>query len=39
VTKVSNQILEKWSVLDINIEEVPIEEIIQKVFVSSETQA
>jgi ABC-2 type transport system ATP-binding protein len=38
VTKVSNQILEKWSVLDINIEEVPIEEIIQKVFVSSETQ-
>jgi ABC-2 type transport system ATP-binding protein len=39
VTKVSNQILEKWPVLDINIEEVPIEEIIQKVFVSSETQA
>jgi ABC-2 type transport system ATP-binding protein len=38
VTKVSSQILSKWAVLDINIEEVPIEEVIQKVFVSSEAK-
>jgi len=38
VAKISTKILDLWPVLDINIEEVPIEEIIQKVFVSSETQ-
>jgi ABC-2 type transport system ATP-binding protein len=39
VARISAKILDQWSVLDINIEEVPIEEIIQKVFVSSEPTA
>ena len=38
VKKVSNELLTKFDVDDINIEEVPIEEVIEKVFADSETK-
>ncbi|HJT23348.1 MAG TPA: ABC transporter, partial [bacterium] len=39
VKKASNEILTRFDVDDINIEEVPIEEVIEKVFAGSESAA